>query len=89
MKEILERYGFDESTTGSPRQILKTAYKAGLIKDEQLWLGALACRNNVAHAYNKSVALDIVKAVKADYYHIFENFCEEVRNNWQDDFQKP
>ena len=87
MKEILERYGYEESATGSPRQILKTAFKAGLIKDEQLWLGALMSRNNVAHAYNKSVALDILKAVNADYFHMFENFREEVKKNWQEDFQ--
>ena len=27
--------------TGSPKIILKTAYKAGMIKDEELWLRAL------------------------------------------------
>ena len=32
MKEILEYSGFEESATGSPRQVLKTAYKAGLKK---------------------------------------------------------
>ena len=29
MKEILENYGYAEGATGSPRAILKTAYKAG------------------------------------------------------------
>ncbi len=41
MKEILEKNGFAESQTGSPRQILKTAYQAGMIRDEDLWLSAL------------------------------------------------
>ena len=87
IKERMERYGYEERAPGSPRRILKSAFKAGLIKDEQLWLGALMSRNNVAHAYNKSVALDILKAVKADYFHMFENFREEVKKNWQEDFQ--
>ena len=59
MKEVLENYGYAESATGSPRMILKTAYKAGMISDEELWLSALASRNNVAHAYNKGIAMDI------------------------------
>ena len=34
MKEILEDNGFAESATGSPKQIIKLAYRAGMIKDE-------------------------------------------------------
>lgn len=82
MKEILEYNGFEESATGSPRQIMKTAYKAGIIKDEQLWLDALVSRNNVAHAYNQVIALDIVKAVKERYYGMFEALKREVEENW-------
>lgn len=82
VKEILEREGFSESQTGSPRQILKTAYAAGLIKEEKLWLEALASRNNVAHAYNEAVALDILNAVKKDYYNMFSELIAEIQNNW-------
>jgi nucleotidyltransferase substrate binding protein (TIGR01987 family) len=52
IKEILEYNGYSESATGSPKTILKTAYQAGMIKDEDLWLRALQERNNVAHSYN-------------------------------------
>lgn len=82
MKEVLEVNGFDESATGSPRKVLKTAYKAGMIKDEKLWLDALASRNNVAHAYNKGVALDIVRDVRKKYYGMFRELEEEIRGNW-------
>ena len=41
MKEILQNHGYEEGATGSPKIILKTAYKAGMIKDEDLWLKAL------------------------------------------------
>ena len=34
MKEILEIHGFAEGATSSPKMILRTAYKAGMIKDE-------------------------------------------------------
>lgn len=82
MKEILEYNGFEESATGSPRQILKTAYKAGLIKEEKDWLDALVSRNNVAHAYNKAVALDIVRAARERYYELFVGLKQEVERNW-------
>lgn len=61
---------------------MKTAYKAGLIKDEKVWIEALASRNNVAHAYNKAIALDIVKAVRDRYYGMFEELKKEVEKKW-------
>lgn len=82
MKEVLEYNGFQESAAGSPRQILKIAYKAGLIKEEKLWIDALMSRNNVAHAYNKAVALDIVKATKDKYYMMFEELKGEIEGSW-------
>ena len=82
MKEILEFQGFSESQTGSPRQILKTAYQAGMIKNEQQWLDALKARNNVAHAYNRAVALDIVKQAKEEYYSLFCDLKTEIEANW-------
>ena len=57
MKEILENQGYAEGATGSPRTILKTAYKAGMIDDEEMWLDALVSGNNVAHAYNAAIAM--------------------------------
>lgn len=78
MKEILEGHGFEEGATGSPKLILKTAYKAGLIEEEMLWLEALAARNNVAHAYNREVALDIVRQTKSGFYDMFCRLKEKA-----------
>ena len=36
MKEILNHMGMRREQTGSPKIILKTAYKAGAIKDENV-----------------------------------------------------
>lgn len=83
MKELLEYNGFPESQTGSPRQILKLAYSAGIIRDEELWLAALKTRNNVAHAYNQEIAIDIVRETKEKYYEMFCNLKKEIENNWK------
>ena len=82
MKEILEVNGFSEGKTGSPRQILKTAYSAGMIEEEELWLEALVSRNNVAHAYNKEIALEIVRSTKAVYFKLFETLVTKLREEW-------
>lgn len=82
MKEILEWEGVSEGQTGSPRQILKSAYKVGIIDNEELWMDALVTRNNVAHSYNKAVALDIVRQTKQIYYQMFRQLKEELEQNW-------
>lgn len=82
MKEILENHGYEESATGSPKLILKTAYKAGMIKDESLWLKALQERNNVTHSYNQKIALGIVSQAKESFYHMFCELKNEIESNW-------
>lgn len=78
MKEVLSNHGYEESATGSPKTILKTAYKAGMIKDEELWLQGLTARNNVAHAYNRVIALDIVEQTKTCFYDMFSDLKNEM-----------
>lgn len=82
MKEFLERDGFAAGQTGSPRQILKTAYQAGMISDEDLWLSALTARNNVSHAYNKAVALDIINDTKTKFFDMFTDFRKTIEEHW-------
>lgn len=82
MKEIMALNGIEESQTGSPKQILKSAYQFGMIKDEGLWLDALVSRNNVAHAYNHAIARDIVEQTKARYYQMFFDLKAEIETNW-------
>ena len=82
VKEILENHGYEEGATGSPKTILKTAYQAGMIKDEELWLHALQERNNVAHSYNQKIALEIVRMAKESFYPMFCDLKAEIDNNW-------
>ena len=82
MKEILEANGFSEGRTGSPKQILKTAYSAGMIADEEMWLDALVSINNVAYAYNKIIALEIVRNTKDTYYKLFETLVLKLQEDW-------
>ena len=82
VKEILENNGVAAGQSGSPRQILKAAYQTGMIKDEQLWLSALVARNNVSHAYNQAIALEIVRQTRETYYQMFQSLKSEIDQNW-------
>ena len=82
MKEILQNHGYEEGATGSPKIILKTAYKAGMIKDEDLWLKALRERNNVTHSYNQNIALSIIFQAKEKFYDMFYQLKKEIDENW-------
>lgn len=83
VKEQLLENGAGEGKTGSPKLILKTAYQMGMIQDEDVWLRALQARNNVAHAYNQAVALEIIKETKAEYYDMFCDLKSEIEKNWR------
>ena len=61
----------EEGATGSPKIILRTAYRAGMIKNEDAWLRALQERNNVTHSYNEKIAIEIVRQAKVIFYDLF------------------
>lgn len=82
MKEILDTHGFEEGATDSPKTILKTAYKAGMIRDEELWLHALQERNNVSHSYNRAIAIEIVSQAKENFYNMFCELQKEIESKW-------
>lgn len=82
MKELLENSGLSEGKTGSPKHIIKTAYAVHMIHDEATWLSALISRNNVAHSYNKEIALDIIRKTKDQYVALFRKLKETMEKDW-------
>ena len=82
MKEILELHGYESSATGSPKLIIKTAYQATMITDEEIWLKALQAKNNVTHSYNKAVALDIILQTKELFFNMFCELKKRIDENW-------
>lgn len=82
MKACLDKSGYREGKTGSPKLVIRTAYAAEMIPDEALWLRALEDRNHVAHAYNEAIALGIVQNTKARYYDMFRALRETLERDW-------
>lgn len=82
MKDILTDHGYGAAQTGSPKQILKLAYSARMVQDEEKWLAMLASRNEVSHSYNEEIALGLMRTVKADYIGMFEALKAELEEKW-------
>ena len=53
-----------------------------MIEDEELWVEALASRNNVSHAYNEGIATKIVSETKAKYIDMFEVLEKKIKSDW-------
>ena len=53
-----------------------------MISDEELWLDALVSRNNVAHAYNQAIAMDIIRQNKEKYYDMFIQLLKKIEQDW-------
>ena len=82
LKEILEDEGYRESKTGSPKQILKLAYSAGILTDEEIWLEILRDRNILSHVYDADKSTTTVTKIKEKYLAEFKNLKEILLQNW-------
>lgn len=59
----------DEGLIGlnSPKTVLREAFAAELIKDDELWLAMLNDRNSTAHIYNEQLAIEICHNIQEKY----------------------
>lgn len=78
MKDILvQRYAIIDFVAGSPREVLRTAFKAQLIAGDE-WLTMLRVRNELAHDYNGEVVATHCQAILAVYIDKLTEFRERV-----------
>ena len=82
MKECMENEGVNTAATGSPRSIIKEAYRLHMIDDEAAWLNAMQARNLAAHAYNEQTAMEIVASTRIEYLPLFHQLKASIEKNW-------
>lgn len=77
LKEVFE----DEGVSGlnSPKRVLREAFVAEVIKNEELWLSMLADRNSTAHIYSEYVALRICSDIQGKYVLALGELLERVK----------
>lgn len=72
MKEYLKDEGVAGAATGSPRNIIKEAYKICGFVNEDIWLEMLKDRNDTAHIYDKEAADRLVERILNTYIKEFQ-----------------
>lgn len=64
LRKILAYEGFSAVT---PREVLKSAYQAGLITGDAIWLKMLDDRNKTSHVYAEEIIIEIFNRIRHDY----------------------
>lgn len=85
MKDILtECLGVIDFGIGSPSQTLEQAFSCGLI-DTDAWKRMLKSRNQLAHDYNGTYAIDMIEMIEKQYLPLLEKFCASAQKYYNDD----
>ncbi|MDR3600382.1 MAG: nucleotidyltransferase substrate binding protein [Desulfosporosinus sp.] len=76
----------DEGLIGlnSPKTVLREAFAAELIKEDELWLAMLNDRNSTAHIYNEPLAIEICQNIQEKYVLALENLLEKIEKRLSD-----
>ncbi|KFI88027.1 nucleotidyltransferase [Bifidobacterium reuteri DSM 23975] len=72
LKALLAYEGDPVSASGSPRDVIKTAYQYYDFMDESLWLRMLRDRSDSAHIYDEDRAQRLVHTIIDSYIPEFE-----------------
>lgn len=84
MKELLIYEGIGAGQTGSPREIIKAAYRCFDFIDEEIWLTMLKERNNTAHIYDGDAAKKLAEKVVTDFIPEFVAVQENIQERYKD-----
>ena len=66
MKDYLENQGI-LGKIGSPREVIKEAFTAGLIEDGEIWLKMMLARNELSHLYDEETSREIYDDIKKKF----------------------
>lgn len=78
LKELLRYEGVEVSAVGSPRVIIKEAYKAFSFVDETVWLSMLRARNDMTHIYDGRAAERLVQVILREYIPAFVKLKKDI-----------
>ena len=85
LKELLRDEGANQTATGSPREIIKTAYAYFDFIEENIWLEMLRDRNDTTHIYNEEAAQQLVKKILHRYIGVFVTLEQHIRERYENE----
>lgn len=71
MKDYLEYVGIIDKT-GSPREIIKSAFEYGMIEDGETWIKMMLARNSLSHLYDEEKSREIYQDIKKLYFDLLK-----------------
>lgn len=78
MKDILvQYYAISGFVAGSPREVLRESYKAGMIQDD-MWMEMLKVRNQLAHDYDGGIVKEYCQRIIHEYIDKLYEFRRQV-----------
>lgn len=84
LKELLIYEGALAGKSGSPRQIIKEAYRIFDFMDEKIWLSMLQDRNDTSHIYDGNMAKQLVTRILEEYIPEFRALYDNILNTYKD-----
>ncbi len=78
LKELLKYEGSIKAASGSPRQILKAAFKNYDFIHEKIWLDMLNDRNQTAHIYDGNAAERLAEKILTKYIQEFQSLRDHL-----------
>ena len=79
MKDILvQHYAITGFVSGSPREVLKMAYKAWLIEGD-VWMEMLSVRNQLAHDYDGVIVKKYCQKIVCEYIDRLYEYRKRVK----------
>ena len=80
LQEVLKKEGFTIEELSSPKKVIKTAFQASYIANDEIWITMLQERNLTSHTYNEQLAKDIYNDFKSFYEAMIEVVKKITKN---------
>lgn len=77
MKDKLEFMGVIEKT-GSPREVIKSAFQYNIIDDGEAWIEMMLSRNMLSHMYDEKQSRDIYSKIKNTYINLLLKLVDAI-----------
>lgn len=77
LKDILREQGIDAA---SPREVMKSAYKSGMLDSGEKWIEMLDQRNLMSHTYDESNFRSAVDLIKNHYISILNQLNQTIQS---------
>ncbi len=77
LKDYLEYIGVINKT-GSPREVLKSAFEHGIIDNGQEWINMMLSRNSLSHLYDEETSREIYDNIKEIYFGLLKQLDKKL-----------